>query len=63
MEIKTSKTFLCDCCQYEGWITEGCETESCPHCGRKYFGHYNKTTKELEAIEIPDKKETYDGLA
>lgn len=50
---EVSSTFTCKCGKTTAWITDGKElTESCPVCGRRYKGVYNRKTLTIDAVEI-----------
>jgi len=51
--MSISSEFICKCGKMKAWITEDKEMEnSCPKCGRRYYGKYNAKSLTIDAIEI-----------
>ena len=44
--------FTCLCEKQKGWVIDGCYTDYCPSCGRRYIGKYNEKTLQIDAICI-----------
>ena len=53
--MSISAEFTCKCGESKAWVTDGeAQKKSCPKCGRRYRGVYNKKTFTIDAIECID---------